>query len=319
MNNKVNIVIVNYNCSEDTLSCIESLLYSTYKNYHIYIVDNNSNDKSIDNIIQWTKDNNVRLDIFNNETFKKQKNVQPLVLPKITLIKSDTNGGFAYANNIVLDYLTNYANKNEYVWMLNPDTIVEKNVMLELLQIGLRKEKVIVGNIIYYFNQPEKILFCGGFKINKMLHGITQITNCYQIKDLEVITGSSLFTSINTFNELGLFPKDYFMYWEETDFCTNAIRKGYTFDVNTKSKIFDHVGSVSNSNFLREYLYLLNGLRFYKKYYPSKIVIIYISTIIKLFKALLFENTIKKRALYYAHIDFISELFGKKINVKKRL
>ena len=318
MDKKVNIIIVNYNCCQDTLSCIESLLKSNYNNYQIYIIDNNSSDDSIDIIVKWIKNKNILLEVLDVDAFNHKK-IKPVIIKEITLIKNDVNEGFGSANNVVLNFLIQHTDNSEYVWLLNPDTVVEKDVILDLVTLAYKKEKVIIGNVIHYFNKPEKILFCGGFKIKKIIHGITRVTDCNDINQVDAITGASLFTNIRTFKKLGLLSEEYFMYWEETDFCINASRKGFIFDINTKSKIFDHVGSVSNNNFLREYLYLLNGLRFYKKYYNHLLPFILVSTFLKLAKALLSQNTIKQKALWYAHIDFFKLLLGRSIDVKKRL
>ena len=90
-------------------------------------------------------------------------------------------------------------------------------------------------------------------------------------------------------------------------------------EVNSKSKIFDHVGATSNSNFLREYLYILNGLRYYKKYHQNRLTLILFSTLAKLIKALFFFDKIKLKALYYGHVDFFKVLKGENIDIKKRI
>lgn len=311
---KVNIIIVNYNCWEDTKEAVRSVLNSTYQDFIIHIVDNSSTDDSLKNLHLWFRDNNIDYSFYNTKNGKSTE----LDISKVVLIEHSKNNGFASGNNVIIEYLLKHK-INEYVWLLNPDTIIEKETMKDLVSMIENKQKVILGNIICYEKNPDEILFCGGFKVKKYTHGISRIVNPDNIKDLEVITGASLFTRVLTFQELGLLNEDYFMYWEETDFCTNATRRGYSFDVNLKSKILDKVGSTSNTNFLREYLYILNGLRYYKKYYPSKIVTIYLSTLLKLIKAIVTINKVKVKAIIYAHIDFIIYLIKGKIDVKKRI
>ena len=80
MSKKVSIILVNYNTTQDTINCVESLSNINYKNYDIIIIDNES-----------------RKDEFNTlDTYVRNKK-------KCVLVKSGKNGGFAYGNNIGID------------------------------------------------------------------------------------------------------------------------------------------------------------------------------------------------------------------------
>ena len=52
MNNKVSVILLNYNSWKDTVECIDSLLQSSYENFNIIVVDNCSSDDSIEKISQ---------------------------------------------------------------------------------------------------------------------------------------------------------------------------------------------------------------------------------------------------------------------------
>ncbi len=319
-NPHVNIIIVNYNCYQETLACLTTLLQSTFTNFQIFIVDNNSTDESVKSILDWGKAHQIKY-IKSSEI--KNQTIPSNILEnkfKIVLIENPENNGFSEGNNIALDFLiNNTTTNNEYIWLLNPDTEVQQEVLSDLIEKASNKKKLILGNLIVDYNNHDIVMFCGGFAVKKFVHGVRRIVEEKDIKNIDAITGASIFTNINTFKEIGLLPKSYFMYWEETDFCTKAKQEGYVFDVNTNSIIYDHVGSSSNSNFLREYLYLLNGLRYYKKYYPYYLPTILISTIAKFFKALFFEDKVKLQAVFYAHVDFFKILFRKKVNVLNRI
>ena len=74
MNNKVAILLVNWNGYNLTRECIESLLSITYNNFQIYVVDNGSTDGSY-------------------ERLKTE-------FPNIALIRSNRNLGFSGGNNL---------------------------------------------------------------------------------------------------------------------------------------------------------------------------------------------------------------------------
>ena len=258
MTQKVNIITVNYNSGEETIACIKSIQKSTYKNYQIFIIDNFSNDDSLEKIGQVCVHLEISYAFVNVENLYDKSDIgDSSLLKEVVIIKNIKNNGFASGNNIAIKFLLK-ERTNEYVWLLNPDTEIEKTVMEDLIEISDKKKKTITGNLIHYYDNPNDIMYCGGFKVKKFVHGISRITKYENLKEIDTIAGASFFTHLSTFRDIGLLAEKYFMYWEETDFCERAKRKGYKFEVNCKSIIYDHVGLRSNNSFLREYLYLLN-------------------------------------------------------------
>lgn len=106
MNNKVAIIIVNWNGLKFLKDCLESVYKQTYTNFDVYFVDNGSVDDSVDFV------------------FKN--------FPKVKIIKLEKNTGFAYANNIGI----NKAFEDDsvsYILTLNNDTKVDKNFIFNLV------------------------------------------------------------------------------------------------------------------------------------------------------------------------------------------
>ncbi len=314
MNKKVNILFVNYNSGEDLIACLATLLKVSYTNFCVYIVDNLSNDNSINVIQDYCKKQQIINQTITKEQWKTYSNNEN----KIVIIKNNVNNGFGAGLNVVLKKLIKNR-EDQYVWIVNPDIEIEKNVLTDQLKCINNKKKAIIGNSIYYYHNKNQIMYYGGFEVKKWSHGIKAVTKKQNRSRIDAITGSSLLTRVSTFKDLGLFSETYFMYWEETDFCARARKQNYSFFVNDASKIFDKVASTKNHNFLREYFYLLNGLRYYKKYYPYHLPVILISTFAKQIKALFSFNKVKTKAIWMAHIDFIKLLMGLNINVKKRI
>ncbi len=98
----VSIIIINYNTFELTRNCISSVIASTSGlNYEIIVVDNASSEKDISLLLHQ--------------------------FPLISIIKSQSNLGFAKGNNLGIKE----ANGN-YVVLLNSDTILIENTFLKL-------------------------------------------------------------------------------------------------------------------------------------------------------------------------------------------
>ncbi len=77
INSTVAIIIVNWKKYDITLTCIESILNSTNSNFKIILVDNESDNKKVNNF--------------------KYRN-------EIEIIQNKKNEGFSKANNIGIDY-----------------------------------------------------------------------------------------------------------------------------------------------------------------------------------------------------------------------
>jgi GT2 family glycosyltransferase len=103
----LNIILLNYNGSADTIECLNSILTSDYVNFEITIVDNNStpNDILILNQYILHKYNNYYIYDYDSHVFNlTNKKVILKTEPRINLIKLNKNFGFANGNNIGIDF-----------------------------------------------------------------------------------------------------------------------------------------------------------------------------------------------------------------------
>ena len=99
----VSIIVLNYNAGELLLNCIESIFLCNYKNFEVIVVDNCSTDNS------------------HNECKKK--------FEKIRLIENTQNLGYCEGNNVGIRNAS-----GEYLLILNPDTIVESDLIEKFLE-----------------------------------------------------------------------------------------------------------------------------------------------------------------------------------------
>jgi len=99
INMKLSIIIVSWNVKDDLQRCLSSLKENPpFVPFEQIVVDNNSTDGTVDLV--------------------KRK------YPEVTLIKNPDNRGFATANNQGVDF-----SNGEYVFLLNPETIVHSNAL----------------------------------------------------------------------------------------------------------------------------------------------------------------------------------------------
>lgn len=244
------VVFVNYNGYEDTINAIKSLRKNDSLEIKIVVVDNASTNNSVKKLKELCDEYNF------------------------TLLISEKNLGFAGGNNIGINY--SLKKGADYVMLLNNDTEIEKDAITIMAdELTNNNEVGAVGSkILNYFNK-EKIEYLGGhYNMVKMV----TIHDYYGKKDNEInvpdfiytdfITGCSIMIKKEVLEKVGLLPEEYFMYFEDADYCIRMIENGYKLGVCSKSIIYHKVsasGGGNNSPFAIEW-YTKNRYRFYKKY-----------------------------------------------------
>ena len=201
---KVSIILLNYCNYWDTIACINSLEYMNYTNYHIYVVDNHSPNDSL------------------RELKKMESN-------RVTVIDSGLNGGFAFGNNIGIRYALK--NSFDYILLLNNDTIVTRDFLKKLTKTAVNNSSDVTTCRIMYNDVRELVWYAGGsidwFNQRAVHQGINQqYTGDTHIREVSFVSGCCMLLSKKCLDLLGEFPEEYFMYYEDLDFCKQAIDKG---------------------------------------------------------------------------------------------
>lgn len=320
---KVYILIVNYNGWEDLVECLESVFRLDYGNFQVVVVDNNSPNDSVPYIKRWAAgeiyvwngNNNPLKHIFATPLLKpiaysyyeykhdsSSINTIANSSEKLTIIQAGTNGGFAAGNNI---FLRSVLEQDAYVWLLNPDIVVEHDTLQNLINCaGKQSIRTIFGSQIKNYLKPETLLIYGGAKINSFTGTITFITNKEQQHVIDYIHGASLFTHLINFKTIGLLPEEYFLYGEETDWCYQARQDGIRLSVCDSAVCYDKISTSIGKGYLAEYYYTLNSLKFHKKYNKKYIPFIMISNGLRIFKRLFSRQTGRIRAIANASWHF---------------
>jgi GT2 family glycosyltransferase len=79
-------------------------------------------------------------------------------------------------------------------------------------------------------------------------------------------------------------PEEYFLYWEETDWCYRARQAGFQLAVCPTAICYDKVGTSIGRGFTAEYYYTRNGLMFVSRYQPGKIPFVFFFSFFRLLK-----------------------------------
>lgn len=245
----VHIILVNYNGTEDTIVCINSIKLSSYMNIVIDVVDNDSEQDSLKKLkTQFADDEYVNL-IFNS-----------------------SNVGFAAANNIGIKYAKD--DNAEVIVLLNNDTVIESETIANLVAVvSGEKRSVFTGKILYH-SKPDTIWYAGG--LYDFYKGTTHHIGCNRLdskkydieRNVGFASGCYLAFRTSDIDIIGLLPEEYFLYSEDVDYSLHIINAGYSILYIPQSRVYHKVSaSVQKQSGLANYYMQRNRLKVIKKYH----------------------------------------------------
>ncbi|WP_205503243.1 glycosyltransferase family 2 protein [Rufibacter psychrotolerans] len=321
MSSLVYIVIVNYKRWTDTMECLESLLRSTYSHFRVVVIDNDSQNNSVQHLADWAAGKqaftcpNPRLQHLFSSPRKQELTFCTLTeeeleavdvsapAPLLTLVQARNNHGFAAGNNLFLKKLLT---TESYVWMLNPDMVVEEDTLRHLVACAQHQPaKVILGSRVKSYEAPTHTLNLGAGKINSYTGTVSMVHSASEQAEIDYISGGALFTSAASFRDLGLMEESFFLYWEETEWCYRAKRQGYRLQVCEDAVVYDKISTSIGRGYLAEYYYTLNALRFTHRNLRGKVPFVVASNLIRVAKRTALFKFDRAKAVVMATRDFL--------------
>lgn len=202
------IVIVNY-CGKKLLKpCLDSILTNTELSYEIIIVDNNSDDGSIEFL---------------------EKNY-----PNVKIIKLNKNYGFALPNNIAAKVA-----KGKFLAFLNNDTTVTPNWLSELVHAVQNDKKIIMAQSLLL--HPDGSVDSSGDFIDNLGRAYSNHDKPQKIRYILSPRAASMIIRKDAFLDLGGFDEDYFASFEDVDLGWRSWLWGYKAIVVPTSIVY-HTG-----------------------------------------------------------------------------
>ena len=201
----ISIIIPNKDHRDDLKRCVDSILNkSTYENYEILIVENNSTEA---------------------ETFAYYKMLENQ--PKVRVITYEAEGSFNYSK------INNFAAKQakgEYLLLLNNDTkVITREWMEELLMYAQRNDVGAVGAKLYYADNTIQhagiVIGLGAHHAAGHTHHLLPKENlgymgrlCYA-QDVTAVTGACLLVRKSLYEQVGGLDESFTVALNDVDFC----------------------------------------------------------------------------------------------------
>jgi N-acetylglucosaminyl-diphospho-decaprenol L-rhamnosyltransferase len=218
------VVVVNYRTAGLAIDCLRSLQPEVEgrPGVRVVVTDNASGDDSVARLEAAVVENG----------WGGWAEIQPL----------DSNGGFAYGNNAAIRVAIASDDPPCYIWMLNPDTLVRPGTVSTLLEfldahpsvglLGTRVENPDGSTQSSWFVFPtplsevEQMLRLTAF--SRLLgRSARSLEPPAEPGPVDWVSGASLVIRKEVFDAVGLLDENYFMYYEEVDFCLRARQAGW--------------------------------------------------------------------------------------------
>ena len=260
MSKDVSIIFINYKTKDLTINAIKSVFEKTQGiDFEIFVVDNNSQDGSIEAI---------------EEEF-----------PNINIIKNQTNAGFGAANNIAIKQAT-----GKYILCLNTDTLLVNNaikIMYDFMEQEDNQNTGACGG--YLYNEKFEPTAAGGnfpnvidlllkFKIkfpSKIYYkyAVALLSNdIINKKEVDNIIGADIFFRKSVLDKVGLFDEKFFMYLEETDLCYRIKQANYKIKFVEKAKIIHLEGKSTKNKTSSKKMFKKSQFMYLRKHKPNDII-----------------------------------------------
>lgn len=231
---KLSIIIVNFNTCDITRQCLESIYNAEWRdNFEIIVIDNNSQDGSVDMIAK--------------------------EFPEVRLIANKDNKLFAIANNQGAEIA-----KGKYLLLLNSDTIVEKDNLQKMIDFFETQPDDVICIGPKILNPDRTLQSCGNFQWGKkfqqyvFLYGLHKLLPLYRIWPVldrrpDVthrtgwVAGCCMIIPRDKYIHVGGLNENLVFYGEEPEFGFRTDRLGYKTLYYAGASIF-HLGGISTNS-----------------------------------------------------------------------
>ena len=239
------IIVLTWNQRDLTLDCLASLVQMTYPadRLLLIVVDNGSADGTAQAI---------------RERY-----------PQAVVLENGENLGFAGGNNVGIRYAMEHG--AEYIGILNNDVAVTADFLVPLLTVLQSDPAIgIATPLLAVMDQPEQVWALGS-TVNWRTGAVERLYAGERVSTwrkqppfaVDAASGAAMLVKRQVFETVGLMDEDFFLYYEETDWCLRVQRAGYQIMAVPSSQVLHKVSAaLGETSPVIDYYMLRNHLRF---------------------------------------------------------
>jgi len=284
---RVSVILVNFNGEPFVYEALESLAQQSFKDFETIVVDNGSTDGSSDRI-------RVRF-------------------PWVRLIELSENKGFAYACAEGFRQ-----GRGEDIAVLNNDAVADTNWLKEMVSLMDSDDRLGMVACKVINNKTKELESAGIFPARNGMVFLFKPENIERTQEVFGACGVAGLYRGKMLRELGFYPEDFFIYYEDADLAYRARRAGWKAFYCPEAKVF-HLGSETTSGMgIKDYYLPRNKLRTIVRNWDFELIVKYLPWILFYELASFFGAIFSgKFQGLKARMDFL-RLFSVDFKVRKR-
>jgi GT2 family glycosyltransferase len=286
----VSIIILNWNGWQDTIECLESVLKLEYSNFNVILIDNDSSDDSVIQIKNWASGKSGHSIYTNYPSIVMPLVEKPLKIVELDIdeypvikyievenkailsVKNTINLGFAVANNQGIE-IANKLFKSDFCYLLNNDTVIEKNALTDLIDVMTKDKTISVAQSTIYSYEENKIVNAGG---RILFWGQTKYYKQIEkneVRKVSSVSGCALFVRAEVISNFGKLSDRFFHGEEDFEYSMRMKKNQQVLVCSGGSRVYHKVGTSVKKmmpNYERRtFLFALNRTVDLKDYYPK--------------------------------------------------
>lgn len=241
----ISIITVNYNQPEATIALLKSIhIHYPSTPLEVILVDNGSRDN------------------YESE-FRKHRD-------DLKFIRSEKNLGFAGGNNLGIQVAS-----GDFLFLVNNDTEFCPGLLEKLSEVLIAKPEIgMISPKILYFDEPDVIQYAGFTPMNyytcrnQCIGQFEKDLGQYDhlVQETGFAHGAAMMISRKALQATGLMAENFFLYYEEMDWCDHIRRAGFKIFINTNACIYHKESlSVGKNSALKEYFMNRNRILYIRK------------------------------------------------------
>lgn len=177
------------------------------------------------------------------------------------IINTQENKGYAGGMNTGIKHALQ--SSFDYLLLITNDMTFENDFIAKLKK-HVEESKADIGGFIV-LNEKGNVWFDGG-EIDTNRYSAGHLKN-----KTDYISGCCMLIKKDVFNEIGMFDENFFMYYEDADFCIRARRAGFHINIDTALTAYHNTAHSPQATKNMQYYLARNHLYFLKKHAPIHI------------------------------------------------
>ena len=222
---RIIVLILNWNGWADTIECVQSVQKSCYPNFGILVVDNHSDNDSVQMLKQH--------------------------LPDIEILQTEQNLGYTGGNNAGFDHLASA--DIDYIFVLNNDTVIDVDCLAALVDAGeTHANSGIIGAFVFSYPPPGEFAYAGlkipvGREVPEMApfhkDDVAHALRTGEVVSVDAAHGCAFAIKKEVLMRVGGFDPAFFAIHDEVDFSVRVRETGFDVVSTPAARVYHKAGA----------------------------------------------------------------------------